>query len=165
MASGYFSVYAGSSSVRNQSAEKRTERVTGTLDWISNLPDIVLVQVLSLLPTKDAFITRLVSERCQYLWTSVDCLYFCFPYDLNLKNFISFVDYAFIALFQKLKYFISMLTCVDMISKSADGLILLWITKWKMLLYSSSDGIYKLLQMHMHLLVIDKFEFGALCIR
>nr|XP_033508131.1 uncharacterized protein LOC117273152 [Nicotiana tomentosiformis] len=34
MASGNFSVYAGSSSVRNQSAEKRTERVTGILDRI-----------------------------------------------------------------------------------------------------------------------------------
>ncbi|KAK6803698.1 hypothetical protein RDI58_001482 [Solanum bulbocastanum] len=41
-------------------------------DRLSDLPDSILLQILSLLPTKEAFTTCILSKSWQYLWTSLD---------------------------------------------------------------------------------------------
>lgn len=70
--------------------------VTG-IDWISQLPDSLIVQILSLMPVKDAFRTTILSKRWQYLWTSIDNLIFgsrninCSD-SLAVNKFISFMD-------------------------------------------------------------------------
>ncbi|OIT28366.1 putative f-boxlrr-repeat protein [Nicotiana attenuata] len=80
--------------VRATGAEKRKKRVTGveeTLDdRIGQLPDSLLIQILSLLP----FTTCVLAKRWQYLWTSVDHFIFRCEKESQAENFISFVDYA-----------------------------------------------------------------------
>ncbi|KAF9589596.1 hypothetical protein IFM89_025879 [Coptis chinensis] len=46
-------------------------------DRISNLPDHILHHILSLLPTKYAVGTSVLSTRWNYLWTSISSLDFC----------------------------------------------------------------------------------------
>ncbi|OIT33881.1 f-boxfbd/lrr-repeat protein [Nicotiana attenuata] len=79
---------------------KLTERVVGddvgTLNRISELPDSLLVRIISLLPTtNDAFRTCLVYKRWQYLWTSIDNLTLVCRSRSKEENFASFMDYLF----------------------------------------------------------------------
>ncbi|KAG5632762.1 hypothetical protein H5410_004479 [Solanum commersonii] len=64
-------------------------------DRISELPDSLLLQILSLLPTEEAFTTCILSKRWLYLWTSLDSFIFspkrCWE---RSKGFRSFVDYV-----------------------------------------------------------------------
>ncbi|WMV27129.1 hypothetical protein MTR67_020514 [Solanum verrucosum] len=72
--------------------KRRSKRVEK--DRISKLPDALIIQILSLLPTKDAFTTSILSKRWQYLWSSVDNLFIQCEDKSQRGNFISFVDYA-----------------------------------------------------------------------
>ncbi|XP_077242048.1 putative F-box/LRR-repeat protein At5g38386 [Tasmannia lanceolata] len=45
-------------------------------DLISGLPDTILRNILSFLPTHYAVLTSLLSKRWRYLWTSIPCLDF-----------------------------------------------------------------------------------------
>ncbi|MCD7447736.1 hypothetical protein HAX54_033526 [Datura stramonium] len=70
---------------------------TDRIDWISQLPDALIIQILSLLSLTDACRTTILSKRWQYLWTCIDNLsyhnkeYSC-PDSLTAHKFISLTD-------------------------------------------------------------------------
>ncbi|WMV13841.1 hypothetical protein MTR67_007226, partial [Solanum verrucosum] len=48
---------------------------TGLIDRISQLPDALIVQILSQLSITDAFRTTILCKHWQYVWTSIDVVY------------------------------------------------------------------------------------------
>lgn len=52
------------------------EEVEGSSKSLSNLPDVVIQKIISLLETKDAIRTSILSKRWEYLWTSIPNLNF-----------------------------------------------------------------------------------------
>ncbi|XP_058210857.1 putative FBD-associated F-box protein At5g53635 [Rhododendron vialii] len=63
-------------------------------DWISNLPDAILCHILSLMPTKNAVRTGILSTRWKSLWASVpviDLRYYRMGYG-DPGSFMDFVD-------------------------------------------------------------------------
>ncbi|MCD9644157.1 hypothetical protein HAX54_032174 [Datura stramonium] len=80
-----------------QKREIQTECAeTACIDWISELPDSIIVQILSLLPITNACKTTILSKRWQCLWTSIDNVIFrnaCNRLEyMALDKFISFTD-------------------------------------------------------------------------
>ncbi|KAI8558544.1 hypothetical protein RHMOL_Rhmol04G0103100 [Rhododendron molle] len=62
-------------------------------DWISNLPDAILCHILSLMPTKNAVRTRILSTRWKSLWASVPIIDLRnYRKDDGPGSFMDFVD-------------------------------------------------------------------------
>ncbi|XP_010485079.2 PREDICTED: putative F-box/FBD/LRR-repeat protein At5g52460 [Camelina sativa] len=60
-----------SSSLEVERCNQRNEEVTVSRDSISSLPNDLFIQILLLVPTKDAMATMVLSKRWRYLWTLV----------------------------------------------------------------------------------------------
>ncbi|XP_016445229.1 F-box protein At5g03100-like isoform X2 [Nicotiana tabacum] len=86
-----------SSNLTDSVPKKQKNGIAGaeeTLDRISQLPDSLLVQILSLLPTKDAVASCASSKRWRYLWTSIYNFLFISIDCKKAENFMSFVDHV-----------------------------------------------------------------------
>ncbi|XP_049344889.1 LOW QUALITY PROTEIN: putative F-box/LRR-repeat protein At5g02930 [Solanum verrucosum] len=94
MASSENYEFGSSSNLRISLLEKREVGVTKALDRISKLPDSLLVRILSVLPTQEAFTTSILSKRWRYVWPYVDSFNFTRKNYLKTKDFVSFVDYV-----------------------------------------------------------------------
>ncbi|KAI3871442.1 hypothetical protein MKX03_020412 [Papaver bracteatum] len=79
------------------------------MDQISKLPDDVLVRIIFVVPTKQAFTTSLLSKRWKFLWTLLleldfDYVSFCKSFNIvfedhkkeRFRGFLEFVDYVFL---------------------------------------------------------------------
>ncbi|KAK4367851.1 hypothetical protein RND71_011643 [Anisodus tanguticus] len=83
----------------SQIVESTTKKIETGIDRISELPDSLIVKILSLVPLTDACRTPILSKRWQYLWTLIDNLifddssgYMSRLYWWGDKRFILFVD-------------------------------------------------------------------------
>lgn len=62
---------------------------------LSELPDHVLLHIISFLPTKEAIRTSILSKRWEYIWTSIPKLYFVQGHT-KMVDFMNFVGRAFL---------------------------------------------------------------------
>jgi hypothetical protein len=65
----------------NQNPQKKQELneeedIDGNNKCLSNLPEEILLHILSFLPTKDVVRTSVLSKRWDYLWASIPNLVF-----------------------------------------------------------------------------------------
>ncbi|XP_060965775.1 F-box/FBD/LRR-repeat protein At3g26920-like [Cannabis sativa] len=66
------------------------------VDMISNLPDALIIQILSFLPTEDVFRTCILSKRWKLIWYSVPTLFFSSDDTIyDVEKFYSFVENYF----------------------------------------------------------------------
>ncbi|VAI51442.1 unnamed protein product [Triticum turgidum subsp. durum] len=65
-----------SGSLNKTMCTQDVEQTVQNCDWISTLPDDILIKILSLLTVSDAAMTDCLSTRWRHLWKNVDCLIF-----------------------------------------------------------------------------------------
>ncbi|XP_010057497.2 putative F-box/LRR-repeat protein At3g28410 isoform X1 [Eucalyptus grandis] len=63
-----------------------------SVDYISELPDAIILHIFSFMTTKDAVKTSILSKRWRSTWTSNQYMSFSLPLGSILKSFITFVD-------------------------------------------------------------------------
>ncbi|XP_015169554.1 F-box/LRR-repeat protein At5g02910-like [Solanum tuberosum] len=83
-------------SPRNCAKTDKIEVETGT-DWISALPNSVIVEILCKIPITDACTTTILSKRWQNMWTCIhdlNCYRSKTSTGWSAKRFISFIDNA-----------------------------------------------------------------------
>ncbi|GMY36938.1 F-box/LRR-repeat protein At3g58900-like [Fagus crenata] len=73
---------------------RKKKNANETRKEIDNLPDLILVHILSYLPTKDAVRTSILSKKWQYLWTSTPKLHFAEGERNERMVFMNFVERA-----------------------------------------------------------------------
>jgi hypothetical protein len=71
---------------------KQPKTSTVEVDRISGLPDDILIQILSFLPTKQAFLTSILSKRWKHLWCFVPDIDFTETKHSDSHLFDKFVD-------------------------------------------------------------------------
>ena len=71
--------------------KKITKRIEVLEDKISALPDDLLVQILLLVPTKDAVTTMILSKRWRYIWTMVPKLDYLNDHGIHKVGFLDFL--------------------------------------------------------------------------
>lgn len=78
------------------SPSHRSKSPTGD-DRISHLPDVLLLQILSLLPTKQAVVTGILSKRWRPLWPAVSVLDFDDEesFSLSRRGVADFADFVY----------------------------------------------------------------------
>ncbi|KAF8391421.1 hypothetical protein HHK36_023726 [Tetracentron sinense] len=81
-------------SIQYSSDQNSETSIQYSSDQISQLPDIVLLHILSFLPMKDAVKMGILSKRWEYLWTSVPKLDYHTPefLDEDVDDFVTFVN-------------------------------------------------------------------------
>ncbi|PRQ34515.1 putative F-box domain, FBD domain, leucine-rich repeat domain, L domain-containing protein [Rosa chinensis] len=72
------------------------EKEEGGSMSLSKLPDVLIEQIISFLPTKDAIRTSILSKRWEYLWTSLPELKFIQGRNETRCSFVTAVDRALI---------------------------------------------------------------------
>lgn len=70
------------------------EELDGGSKSLSNLPDVIILKILSLLPTKDAIRTSILSKRWEHQWTSIPYLEFYEGPLTNRSLLVNAVDRA-----------------------------------------------------------------------
>ncbi|KAB1221848.1 hypothetical protein CJ030_MR2G004002 [Morella rubra] len=66
--------------------------IHGNSKCLGSLPDVVLLHILSFLPTKDAVRMSVLSKKWEYLWTSLPHLWFELTLSDNKRLFMNFVE-------------------------------------------------------------------------
>ncbi|XP_052520021.1 uncharacterized protein LOC128071102 [Budorcas taxicolor] len=61
-------------------------------EWISRLPDEILIRILSSLTVKQAQMTSVLSTRWRYLWTHINCLNFGYNRSPKRSEYIDWVN-------------------------------------------------------------------------
>ncbi|KAK3432011.1 hypothetical protein EUGRSUZ_E04094 [Eucalyptus grandis] len=70
------------------------DRSVNSCKQLCDLPDAILLQILSLLPTEDVVRTSVLSRRWEYLWTSIPSLVFREEYKENHRGRILFRNFV-----------------------------------------------------------------------
>ena len=92
-------VYKGKLAMDAHMVRPKKQQLYGGVEMVaerkglSDLPDVVIIKVISSLPTKDAIRTSILSKRWEYLWTSIPSLEFIAD-DSDRSLFVNIVDRA-----------------------------------------------------------------------